>query len=123
MRTLLLCLCACLCLFSCKKEDPEGIFIRVRNASQYPLENIVFVDNPQHTYGALSSGQISDYQSYARASYLPSVTVTAQGEELPHININDMPVAGLEPGRYTYVLDVIKDNRGGNRLTVSLEQP
>ena len=99
MRALLLCLCACLCLFSCKKEDPEGILIRVRNASQYPLENILLVDIPQHNYGTLGIGQASDYQSYARASYDPSLTLTAQGEDLGQININDMPARGLEPGR------------------------
>jgi hypothetical protein len=122
MRALLLCLCTCLCLFSCKKED-QGIFIRVRNASQYPLENILLIDNPQHNYGALGIGQISDYQSYTRASSLPSATLTVQGEELPHININDMPTAGLGPGHYTYVLDVIKNNSGGNQLLISLEKP
>jgi hypothetical protein len=123
MRALLLCLCAYLCLVSCKKEAPEGIFIRVRNASPYPLEKIVVVTNPPHTYDALDIGQTSDYQVYTAGSYSPSVTLTAQGEDLLLINLNDMPAAGLEPGHYTYVLDIIKNNVGGNRLATSLEKP
>jgi hypothetical protein len=119
MRAFLLCLCVCLSLISCKKED-QGVFIRVRNASQYPLEKIRV---NSHEYGALGVGQSSDYQPFSKAGGLPSVTLTAQGEDLASIAINDMPSNDLDPGNYTYVVDVIKGNNGQNQIWTVREKP
>jgi hypothetical protein len=123
MRALLFCLCICLLLFSCKKEEPGDIFIRVRNASQYPLENIIV---KSRNYGTLAVEQSSDYQLLPVDSSLPGVTLTAQGQQLGLLPLNDMPSAppaALEPGRYTYVLDIVKGNNGGNQLAISREKP
>jgi hypothetical protein len=119
MRAFLLCLCVCLSLISCKKED-QGIFIRVRNASPYPLEKILV---NWHEYGALGVGQHSEYQPFSKAGQLPSVTLTAQGEDLVSIALNDMPSNDLEPGNYTYVLDVKKGNGGRNQIWTVRENP
>jgi hypothetical protein len=123
MKALLLCLCACFCLFSCKKEEPEDIFIRVRNASQYPLENIVvkFRD-----YGSLSVGQSSDYQPLQVSNSLPTVTLVVQGQARGFTSVIDGPegkVVALEAGRYTYVLNVVKTPTGENSLVVTREKP
>jgi hypothetical protein len=106
-------------LFSCKKEEPEGVLIRVRNASQYQFENINV--SPNHHYSTLGIGQTSDYQSYEIARSNLAVTLTAQGEELGVATIADLSSPQLKPGRYTYVLAITKGNAGENRLTTSLE--
>jgi hypothetical protein len=123
MKALLLCLCACLCLFSCKKEEPESIFIRVRNASHYPLENIVV---KFRNYGSLGVGQSSDYQPLQVSNSLPTVTLIVQGKTVGFTSVIDGPegkVVALEAGRYTYVLDVAKGPNGENGLVVSREKP
>jgi hypothetical protein len=124
MRALLLCLCACLSLVSCKKEEPVEIFIRVRNASQYPLENIIV---KSRSYGALGVGQSSDYQLLQVDDSIPGIILTVQGEQTGLVPLNDMPVTvptkALKPGRYTYVLAVTKGNNGTYLLAISREEP
>jgi hypothetical protein len=122
MRALLLCLCACLCLLSCKKEDPEGVSIRVRNASQYSFENIVVnTTGGENNYGTVSAGQSSDYKYFTKAYGYGYVKLTSQGEELQIIPIDYVGESLLAPGRYTYALDVV-DYNGQKRLTSTLER-
>jgi hypothetical protein len=100
-------------LVSCKKEESADIFIRVHNASQYPLENIVV---KSRSYGALGVGQSSACQLLPVDNSIPCITLTVQGTQTGLIPLNDMPLTvptkALKPGRYTYVLDVTKGNGG-----------
>jgi hypothetical protein len=128
MRTLLLYLCVCLSLFSCKKEDATAgsgsgaIFIRVRNASQYQFDNIV-VTSPggQNTYGTVAIGQSSDYKAFSQAYRYAQLNLAIQGQALQLLPTDYVGETPLQPGRYTYAVDVTNGNP--RRLTISLEKP
>jgi hypothetical protein len=126
MKTILLCLCICLTLFSCRKDDPtpEGIFIRVNNASQYPFDTIfVNTSGGENSYGPLGAGQSSACKSFARAYRYAYIKIVVQGQELvwqPFDYVGETP---LEPGRYTYVVDVVEAaNSSSKQLTLRLEK-
>lgn len=128
MRTLLLCLCVCLSLSSCKKDDAASgsgsgdIFIRVRNASQYQFDNII-VTSPggQNRYGTVAAGQSSDYKAFSHAYRYAQINLAIPGQSLQLLPTDYVGETPLQPGRYTYAVDVTTGNP--RRLTISLEKP
>lgn len=122
MRALLLGLCVGLSLGSCQKQDPTPVSIRVRNASPYPLENVVVnTSGGKNTYGTVGVGQASAYQPFAYAYPYAFVQSTVQGQELYYQIIDYTGEDRLEPGQYTYVLDVSPGIP--QHLTLQLEKP
>jgi hypothetical protein len=127
MKAALLCLGVGLSLFSCKKEDATSpssgnIFIRVRNASQYQFDDIfVNTSGGENKYGTVAAGQKSDYKAFTKAYKYAYIKLNAQGQALGIQPIDYVGETPLQPGRYTYALDVTSGNP--QRLTITLETP
>jgi hypothetical protein len=127
MKATLLCLGIGLSLFSCKKEDAMSpgsgdIFIRVRNASQYPFDDIVVnTSGGENKYSTVAAGQKSDYKAFTKAYKYAYVKLNTQGQDLGIQPIDYVGETPLQPGHYTYALDVTTGNP--RRLTITLETP
>jgi hypothetical protein len=126
MKSILLYVCICITLFSCTKDEvtPQGVSIRVSNASQYPFESIfVNTSGGENSYGSLGAGQSSAYKSFARAYRYAYLKIVVQGQELVWQPFDYVGETTLEPGRYTYVVDVVEAaNSSSKQLTLRLEK-
>jgi hypothetical protein len=122
-RILLLCLCIVSLLHtSCKKEGPDEIRIRVKNASSYRFESVyVNTSGGENRYGALVTKQVSDYAVYKGAYNYAYIKVMINGREMllrPTDYVGETP---LDPGKYTYVVDV--EDLSDGRLKLTFEAP
>jgi hypothetical protein len=100
----------CLCT-SCQKSndlEPQGITIRIRNASSYSFESVyVNTSGGENTYGALAAGQSTQYLGgYTQAYRYAYIKVVINGQELVLQPIYYVGETGLTPGSYTYVIGV-----------------
>lgn len=124
MKNVLLYLLLCLSLAACKKSEdatPEGVSIRVKNASQYQFES-VYVNSVhgENAYGTLGAGLSSDYKPFAQAyrySYIKAVVKGRTLELHPFCTVGEEL---LKPGHYTYVLNV-EDFNGREVMTLDCE--
>jgi hypothetical protein len=114
-------------LAACQKEKAPatGVSIRVRNDSAYAFTSLaVNTSGGENSYGALGPGQSSDYAPFARAYSYAAVKATLNGAEvsfLPYDYVGETP---LQPGRYTYVVDVVNQANGTpHYLLIRLERP
>jgi hypothetical protein len=113
MKNLVLALLFCLgfCCLSCDKAsdlEPQGVVIRVRNASSYPFETVyVNTSGGENNYGPLAAGKSTQYLgNYTKAYRYANIKVVIAGQELvlqPFDYVGETP---LTPGNYTYVIGV-----------------
>ncbi|RSK47758.1 hypothetical protein [Hymenobacter rigui] len=125
MKQLILLLCLCIVSLlhtSCKKEDSGEIRIRVKNASSYRFESVyVNTSGGENEYGPLAAKQVSDYAVYKGAYNYAYIKVVINGREMslqPTDYVGETP---LDPGKYTYVVDV--EDLSNGRLKLTFETP
>lgn len=125
MKLFLLYFSLCLSLFACKKNEDEGVYIRIRNISAYPFAT-TYVNTPggDNQYGALSPAQNSDYHAFTKAYRYAYLKASVQGQDLvlqPYDYVGEQP---LEPGHYTYIVNVeTNPTTKVQYLTISLTKP
>lgn len=123
MRNRLILLCLSLASFlgaSCQKDsETDDVLIRVRNSSQYRMEQIyVNTSGGANEYGTLRVSEDSEYKVFSKAYSYAYVRMVVNGKEVsvqPTDYVGETP---LEPGKYTYVLDVTDVNAGRLSLTL-----
>ncbi|RSK24355.1 hypothetical protein [Hymenobacter metallilatus] len=118
---LLLCLC-CIGLLhlSCKKETADEVRIRVKNTSAYRFDAAyVNTNGGENDYGSLNAGQVSEYATYRTAYSYAYIKVTINGQELRWQPIDYVGETPLQPGNYTYVVDVV--DLASGRLSLRLD--
>ena len=92
-------------------DDPAGptgdIEIRIANESSFPFESVdVVFPGDSVTYGTLPAHSQSAYHAVDRAYSYALIIVSVGGEELRIQPIDYVGVPQLEPGRYTYALNL-----------------
>jgi hypothetical protein len=108
-------------ILSCKKEDSKEVFIRVKNESIYPFENVVVSTfNKPENYGSVEPGQNSVYMKFDVAYRYAYIKLTAGGKEFVLQPIDFVGERRLKPGKYTYSLTIQDFNAG--RLELSFRQ-
>jgi hypothetical protein len=124
MKNMLLFLLLLMGVTACKKDAdaaPDGVLIRVRNASPYAFESVyVNTSGGENTYGQVAAGQSSDYKLFANAYSYAYIKVSANGQEVVWQPIDYVGEKPLEPGRYTYVLGI--DDLANRRISLQLEK-
>ena len=128
LKSLLIFSCLVLGLSSCKKEEgSDGVLIRVRNGSTYSFTALVVQNSRQGglaSYGALAPGQISGYTPHTEAYSYSYAKATINGKDVSFVPDDYVGEKLLEPGRYTYVVEVINQADGTPKsLWVRLERP
>ena len=92
-------------------DDPAGptgdIEVRIANESSFAFESVdvVFPDDSV-AYGALPAHSQSVYHAVERAYSYALIIVSVGGEELRIQPIDYVGASELEPGRYTYALNL-----------------
>ena len=76
----------------------------------------------ERLYPPLLPGQRSDYQTFQHAYRYAYIRTVVEGEVLVLQPIDYLGEQRLEPGQYTYALDVLTI-AGSKRLTLQLEKP
>ncbi|MBC6696589.1 hypothetical protein [Hymenobacter sp. BT190] len=124
MKNLLLFLCLMLGCVACKKDDdasPDGVAIRVRNASPYAFESVlVNTSDGENSYGALAIGQSTQYKPFASAYSYAYVKVMINGQAVVWQPIDYVGEKKLEDGKYTYVLGI--EDLANQRISFRLEK-
>ena len=115
----------CFCA-SCQKAndlEPQGITIRIRNASPYAFESVyVNTSGGENTYGPLAAGKSSQYLGgYTQAYRYAYVKVVINGQELVLQPIDYVGETPLSQGSYTYAIGVTDLAR--KQLSLQLEKP
>ena len=104
-------LIAALSLVVASCDDPAGptgdIEVRIANESSFAFESVdvVFPDDSV-AYGALAAHSQSEYHAVTQAYSYALIIVTVGGEERRIQPIDYVGVPELEPGRYTYALNL-----------------
>ena len=100
--------------------DPEGILIRVENASSADFKDIrISSGSTPVEFGNISAGARSDYKEFESAYRYGFVSLLANGKELriqPFDYVGETP---LSKGYYTYKLDI--DNSNPDNPTLQME--
>jgi hypothetical protein len=134
VKLLLFCAALALGLSACNTDnapDPAptstststDISIRVRNASPYTLATVqVNTSGGERYYSQLLPGQQSNYQTFTYAYRYAYIQAVVAGDALVLRPIDYVGERRLEPGQYTYVLDVTT-TAGFRHLTLQLEKP
>lgn len=105
-------------LSACDLVGSDAVQLRVENASAVDFSSVAVGPEGDERFGAVSSGSASAYRKVDRATERTYIEATAAGElyrVLPFHNGYEDEI--LEPGRYTYVLDIVD-----SRLTMRLEE-
>jgi hypothetical protein len=111
------------CAACSKKEDaePDGVRIRVRNASPYVFESVdVDTSDGKNTYSQLAPGQSSDYKLFASAYRVAYARVIINGQTVVWQPVDYVGEKKLENGRYTYVLGI--EDLANRRTSFQLEK-
>jgi len=88
-------------LVGCSKD--ESVLIRVKNISPYDFSSIRVWETK---YGSLHSNQTSDYQSFETAYSTNYIELSIGSDTLEYFLIDFVGPTTLEPGKYTYKIDV-----------------
>jgi hypothetical protein len=101
-------------------EEPDTVTtirIRVANLSDVPFSEVtVGFPSQQENYGALASRAYSEYRDVEVAYRYASTTVMANGQVYRLVPTDFVGEIRLEPGSYTYTLDL----RGPRYLSIGL---
>ncbi|MGX9244385.1 MULTISPECIES: hypothetical protein [Sphingobacterium] len=93
------------------KEISGKTNIRIKNNSQYTLENVTVTPSEQKiNFGKLEKGTYSCYHSFEKAYRYAYVKVTIEGKEYELTPIDYVGEKELGAGSFTYVLEVDKSN-------------
>ena len=113
MKNLVLAILFCLgfCCLSCDKPndlEPQGIVIRMKNASPYQFETVyVNTSGGENNYGPLAAGKSTPYLgNYTKAYRYAYVRVIIGGQEFVLQPIDYVGETPLTEGNYTYVIGV-----------------
>ena len=105
------------------EPEEEPVRIRVENASSLQMNNIQ-VQFPEENvnYGDLPPGEESEYATVSKAYRYAFVSTTAGGNEIILQPIDFVGEKLLEPGSYTYILDINEEifSEGAPASTYSL---
>ena len=92
--------------------------IRVANRSDRDFERVVATFDPDRVdYGAVAKGATSEYRKVQQAYRYALVEVTAGGQTFRFHPIDFVGETLLEPGRYTYALNIEPSD---NTVTIDL---
>ena len=81
--------------------------IRIQNASSFPFQRVVVVfPEDEVSYGSIRANSASAYRDVSKAYRYAYIEVEIGGEELVIQPIDYVGESLLEPGRYTYILNV-----------------
>ena len=108
-RTALITLLAPLLIASCDNPfAPSGdVEVRVANLSTFPFASVdVVFPEDSVDYGAVVANGISEYRRVSKAYAYALIIVQVGGEELRLQPIDYVGEPELQPGRYTYLLNV-----------------
>lgn len=95
-----------------------GVEIRVTNRSDRDFDQVVATFDPDRVdYGAVAKGATSDYRTVKQAYRYALVEVTAGGQTFRFHPIDYVGETPLEPGRYTYALNIEPSD---NTVTIDL---
>lgn len=95
-----------------------GVEIRVANRSDRDFERVVATFDPDRVdYGAVAKGATSEYRKVQQAYRYALVEVTAGGQTFRFHPIDFVGETLLEPGRYTYALNIEPSD---NTVTIDL---
>ncbi|HJX26848.1 MAG TPA: hypothetical protein VJ885_02970 [Thermoanaerobaculia bacterium] len=95
-----------------------GIEIRVANRSDRDFDQVVATFDPDRVeYGAVAKGATSEYRTVKQAYRYALVEVTAGGQTFRFHPIDYVGETPLEPGRYTYALNIEPSD---NTVTIDL---
>ena len=98
--------------------SPGGVEIRVANRSDRDFERVVATFDPERVdYGAIAKGATSEYRKVQQAYRYALVEVTAGGQTFRFHPIDFVGETLLEPGRYTYALNIEPSD---NTVTIDL---
>jgi|GEM_PF-6262037 len=96
----------------CPEETPEAPVpdvpqIRIWNRSEFDMEQVSLqILSQTESFGLIASGQTSGYVGFETAYHYGKLDVLVNGEQLSMIPIDYVGETPLEPGYYTYALDV-----------------
>lgn len=97
----------------CPTEEPTAAtpHIRLWNRSEHAMENItVAFPEQEAAYADIPAGQASDYHAVELAYRYAYIHLTSAGEEYVWQPIDYVGEIPLEPGYYTYALDIADDH-------------
>lgn len=105
-------------LFSNCSDDNE-LLLRIRNTSDFNYSNIqVSTASDDHNYGDLNAGATTDYVPFISAYRYASIILQIDGQTRAIQPYDYTGETLLEPGNYTYEIDV---NNNSNQIgTLSL---
>lgn len=113
-----------LLLFGCSVTDDSsrsGINIRLSNVSPYEFHNIVVNTTTGNIdFGALKSGQKTEYKTFETAYRYAFFELEIEGETYsiqPRDYVGETP---LENGNYTYQIDTDDSQEQHGKLTLNL---
>ncbi len=91
---------------SCSNDDgPSGdVLIRVENNSIFDFEDVIV---GQNEYGDIAVGEYSDYLPFEMAYRYGYIELVGEGESYILQPIDYVGETPLEPGLYTYQLDIL----------------
>lgn len=87
---------------------PQGkVRIRIANVTDIPFTEVnVRFPSQQEAYGPLAPGATSEYRDVERAYSYASITIMAEGQRYGALAADYFNETALEPGSYTYTLDL-----------------
>jgi hypothetical protein len=95
-----------------------GVQIRVANRSDRDFDRVEATFDPERVeYGAVAKGATSEYRTVKQAYRYALVEVTAGGQTFRFHPIDFVGETPLEPGRYTYALNIEPSD---NTVTIDL---
>jgi hypothetical protein len=93
---------------SAENSSPRsGVRIRIANTSSIPFsEIIVRFSSQEEKYGPLAAGASTEYRDVAAAYRYEPTTVMANDRRFQQLIIDHFGDETLEPGLYTYILNI-----------------
>lgn len=104
--------CLVLSFSACKKDKIEDqildgkVNMRIKNVSNYDFKDVQVEHAEVHEYGDVNKGDYSAYSSYDELYSYAYVHLKINGEIYQAIPIDFVGETPLEPGKYTYELDI-----------------
>lgn len=97
--------------------DPDAVLLRVENASSADFSSVRIGFDETENYGAVASGQTSEYRAFDTAYSYGYVEVEAGDRTYRIQPIDYVGEEPLENGHYTYELDIEE-----GRLTLAFDR-
>ena len=106
-----------------KIQADNELLMKVKNSSLYNFQQVfINTSGGEHLYGEIPANSESEYKLFEYAYRYAYIEVVIEGEKYTIQPIDYVGEKRLEPGRYTFVLNVEDDLDEYKRLSMKLDE-